>query len=63
MKCSTFAAIQKQNAVTVEYVANDEGGRRYFAVLELPPVESPQTAVKAVIRSEIQNAEKRGKGR
>jgi hypothetical protein len=45
------------------YVASDEGGRRYFTVLELPPVDSPQNAVKAAIRSEIQNAQKRGKGR
>lgn len=45
------------------YVANEEGGRRYFTVLELPPVDSPQTAVKAAIRSEIQNARQKGKGR
>lgn len=45
------------------YVANDEGGRRYFTVLELPPVDSPQTAVKAAIRSEIQNAQKRNQSR
>ena len=45
------------------YVTSESGGRRYFTVLELPPVDSPQTAVKAAIRSEIQNAEKRNKGR
>jgi hypothetical protein len=34
--------------------------RRYmFAVLELPPVDSPQAAVKAVIISEIKNARKK----
>ena len=43
------------------YVATDEGGRRYFAVLELPPVDSPQTAVKAAIMSEIKNARQRQK--
>ena len=45
------------------YIENEEGGRGYFTVLELPPVDSPQTAVQAAIRSEIQNAQKRGKGR
>ena len=45
------------------YVETEEGGRRYFTVLELPPVESPQNAVRAAIRSEIQNAQKRSKGR
>ena len=37
---------------------NGEGGNRknVVAVLELPPVESPQTAVQAAIMSEIQNA-------
>jgi hypothetical protein len=38
-------------------------GRRYFTILELPPVDSPQTAVKAAIMSEIQNASKKKKGR
>jgi hypothetical protein len=38
-------------------------GRRYFMILELPPVDSPQTAVKAAIMSEIQNARKKKKGR
>jgi hypothetical protein len=45
------------------YVTGEGGGRRYFTVLELPPVTSPQTAVQAAIRSEIQNAEKRNKSR
>src|ERR1044071_8540712 len=30
-------------------------GRRYFTVLELPPVDSPQAAVKAAIMSEIKH--------
>ena len=38
-------------------------GRRYFTVLELPPVDSPQTAVKIAIASEIKNARKKTKGR
>jgi hypothetical protein len=38
-------------------------GRRYFTILELPPVDSPQTAVKAAIMSEIQNAREKKKGR
>lgn len=38
-------------------------GRRYFTILELPPVDSPQTAVKAAIASEAQNARKKKKGR
>ena len=37
--------------------------RRYFTVLELPPVDSPQTAVKAAIMSEIKNAREKGKSR
>ena len=45
------------------YVTNEEGGRRYFTVLEIPPVNSPQTAVQAAIRSEIQNARAKEKGR
>jgi hypothetical protein len=44
------------------YTTTDAGGRRYFTVLELPPVDSPQTAVRAAIASEIQNAKKK-KGR
>lgn len=45
------------------YVTGESGGRRYFTVLELPPVDSPQTAVKAAIMSEIQNAREKEKGR
>ena len=45
------------------YVTSEEGGRRYFTVLELPPVDSPQTAVKIAIVSEIKNARKKTKGR
>lgn len=45
------------------YVVGEGGGRRYFTILELPPVDSPQTAVKAAIMSEIQNARKKEKGR
>lgn len=42
---------------------NDQA-RRYVTVLELPPVDSPQTAVKAAVASEIQNARKKqNKGR
>lgn len=36
-------------------------GRRYFTILELPPVDSPQTAVKAAIMSEIKNARQKKK--
>ena len=36
-------------------------GRRYFTVLELPPVDSPQTAVRAAIASEIKNAKEKGR--
>lgn len=45
------------------YVTSESGGRRYFTILELPPVDSPQAAVKAAIMSEIQNARKKKKGR
>ena len=34
-------------------------GRRYFTVLELPPVDSAQAAVKAAIMSEIKNAKRK----
>ena len=36
--------------------STDEDQRRYVAVLKIPPVISPQTAVKAAIMSEIKNA-------
>jgi hypothetical protein len=41
---------------------NDQA-RRYVAVLELPPVDSPQTAVKIGIAAEIKNARTKTKGR
>lgn len=41
---------------------NDQA-RRYVAVLELPPVDSPQTAVKAGIMSEIKNAREKKRAR
>jgi hypothetical protein len=34
-------------------------GRRYVAVLELPPVDSPQTAVQAAVMSEIKDAKRK----
>ena len=37
---------------------NDKA-RRYVAVLELPPVDSPQTAVKAAVMAEIKNAKRK----
>jgi hypothetical protein len=43
------------------YTTTESGGRRYFTVLELPPVDSPQTAVKAAIMSEIKNARQKAK--
>jgi hypothetical protein len=45
------------------YTTTEGGGRRYFTVLELPPVTSPQSAVKAAIMSEIKNAREKGKSR
>ncbi|HEV8427561.1 MAG TPA: hypothetical protein VGQ41_06585 [Pyrinomonadaceae bacterium] len=45
------------------YTTTDGGGRRYFTVLELPPVDSPQAAVKIAIASEIKNAREKKKGR
>ena len=41
---------------------NDQA-RRYITVLELPPVDSPQTAVRAGVVSEIKNAREKKKGR
>jgi len=43
--------------------ATSEQGRRYITVLELPPVTSPQTAVKAAVVSEIRNARQKTKSR
>ena len=41
----------------------DDQARRYVTVLELPPVNSPQTAVRAGIVSEMKHARKKTKGR
>ena len=38
-------------------------GRRYFTILELPPVDSPQAAVRAAIAAEVRNAREKGKSR
>lgn len=40
------------------YGGEDEA-RKYVTVLNLPPVDSPQTAVKAAVMSEIKNARKK----
>jgi hypothetical protein len=45
------------------YTTTEGGGRRYFTVLELPPVDSPETAVKIAIASEIKNAREKKKSR
>jgi hypothetical protein len=37
----------------------EDQARRYVTVLELPPVDSPQTAVKVAIAAEIKNARKK----
>jgi hypothetical protein len=37
----------------------DDKGKKFVAVLELPPVDSPQTAVKVAIASEIKDARKK----
>jgi hypothetical protein len=37
----------------------DDQARRYVTVLEIPPVDSPQTAVKAAVMSEIKNAKRK----
>ena len=41
----------------------DDQARRYVAVLELPPVESPETAVKVAVAAEIKNEREKTKGR
>jgi hypothetical protein len=38
---------------------SDDQGKRFVAVLELPPVDSPQTAVKVAVAAEIKNARKK----
>ena len=45
------------------FVVNENEGRKYVAVLELPPVDSPQTAVKIAVAAEIKNAREKKKGR
>ena len=41
-------------------IGDNDQGRRYITVLELPPVDSPQTAVKAGIMQEIKHARRKG---
>ena len=41
----------------------DDQARRYVTVLELPPVDSPESAVKVAIAAEIKNAREKTKGR
>jgi hypothetical protein len=36
----------------------DDAGERFIAVLELPPVTSPETAVKVAVSAEIRNRKK-----
>ena len=36
---------------------------RYVTVLQIPPVDSPQTAVKVAVAAEIKNAREKTKGR
>ncbi len=45
------------------YVVGEGGGRKYFAILGLPPVDSPQNAVRAAVVAEIKNAREKGKSR
>jgi len=42
---------------------DENRSRKYVTVLELPPVDSPQTAVKAAVMQEIKNARQKTKGR
>jgi hypothetical protein len=41
----------------------DDQARRYVTVLELPPVDSPESAVKVAVAAEIKNAREKTKGR
>jgi len=41
----------------------EDQARRYVTVLELPPVNSPQSAVKVAVAAEIKNARQKTKGR
>ena len=45
------------------FIVNENQGRKYVAVLEIPPVDSPQTAVKIAIAAEIKNARNKENGR
>lgn len=38
----------------------DDKGERFVTVIELPPVDSPQTAVRAAAATEMKNARKSG---
>lgn len=38
----------------------DDSGERFVTVLEIPPVVSPETAVKVAVASEIREARKKG---
>jgi hypothetical protein len=44
------------------YVDDEGESRKYVTVLELPPIKSPQDAVKAVVAMEIKNAREKAKG-
>jgi hypothetical protein len=39
-------------------ISNYDAGKRFVAVLEIPPVVSPQTAVQAVIVKDIKSNKK-----
>jgi hypothetical protein len=43
------------------FTVNETQGRKYVAVLGVPPVTSPQTAVQAAIMSEIKNAKSKSR--
>lgn len=45
------------------FTVNENEGRKYVAVLEIPPVDSPQTAVKIAIAAEIKNERAKTKSR
>jgi hypothetical protein len=60
---SRITASESDTRIRRGHVTTDSGGRRYLTKLELPPVDSPQTAVKAAIMSEIKNAREKKKGR
>ena len=56
--------LKAKRAYAWGHVAGEsDQGRRYVTVLELPPVDSPQTAVRAGIMQEIKNAREKTKGR